>query len=134
MSNGPPKKDEAPKDLIHIKRAATPTINTAYRAASRAVSWWSVTEFVEPWLERAGGWPIAGTPDWCALGDDDSAKLAAVLDYARHWALRVETEQEAHAEASRDVSAAADWPAIAVEAKDLREFHAARPWLKRKAS
>jgi hypothetical protein len=81
--------------------------------ASGAVSWWSVHEHVAPFLERAGGWPMAGTPQWCALPDDDPRKLAALLDAAQHWALRVETGQESMAQASQAISAAADWAAIA---------------------
>jgi hypothetical protein len=80
---------------------------------SSAVSWCSVHEHVAPLLEAAGSWPMVGTPEWCDLDDDDPRKLAALLDAARHWALRLETCQQARAEASRDISAAADWPAIA---------------------
>jgi hypothetical protein len=60
--------------------------------------------------------------------------MAALLDAARHWALRVETCQEARCEASRSVSTAVDWPAVSKEIKDLREFYTARPYLKRVAS
>jgi hypothetical protein len=82
---------------------------------SRSVSWWSVHEFVEPLLAAVGQWPMAGTPEWCALPDDDPVKLAALYDDARHWALRLETSQQALAETSRDISAAADWAAMATE-------------------
>jgi hypothetical protein len=58
---------------------------------------------------------MAGTPEWCALPDDDARKIAAIYDAARHHALRVESSQAARAEASRDISGAADWPAIATE-------------------
>jgi hypothetical protein len=80
---------------------------------SAAVSWWSVHEWVTRHLESVGTWPMAGTPEWVALPDDDPRKLAALLDAAQHWALRVETAQQAECEASRAVSAAADWSAIA---------------------
>ena len=39
-------------------------------------------------------------------------KWAAVLDGGQHWALRLETCQEARCEASRGVSAAEDRPAL----------------------
>jgi hypothetical protein len=55
---------------------------------------------------------MVGTPAWCALPDTDPAKLAALLDAARHWALRVDSCQQALCEASHDISAAADWHAI----------------------
>lgn len=82
------------------------------------MSWWSVHEFV---AARTAGldFPTAGTPDWCALADDDARKLAAVLDAGQHHALRMETAQESLAEASKAVAAAADWPAIAQEVRNL---------------
>ena len=63
--------------------------------SSQQVSWWSVHEHTGPVLAGVGSWPTAGTPQWCALPDDDPAKLAALYDAARHWALRVETCQQA---------------------------------------
>ena len=79
-----------------------------------------------------GVWPAAGTPAWCDLPDDDPAKLAALLDAAQHWALRVETCQAAQCEASRDISAAYDWAALSVWLRRHREFYAAHPYLKRR--
>lgn len=77
------------------------------------VSWWDVHQHVAPLLESAGSWPMVGTPEWCELSDDDPRKLAALLDAARHWALRVETAQEAECEASRAISAALPWKDMA---------------------
>jgi hypothetical protein len=74
---------------------------------------------------------MAGTPEWCALEDSDPRKTAALFDAAQHWALRVDSLQEAECAASRDVSAAADWSAIAQHVKDRNELYAQRPWLKR---
>src|SRR5262245_19317887 len=70
--------------------------------SSSQVSWWSVHEHVLPYLERAGDWPMLGTPAWVGLADDDPRKWAALLDGARHWALRVETCQEAEYQAAQD--------------------------------
>jgi hypothetical protein len=56
---------------------------------------------------------------------------AALLDAARHWALRVETAQQAQCEASAAVSLGSDWTAIAKRAKDRAEFE--HPWLRRDA-
>lgn len=95
----PATEDRAPATV------ATPS--SADPTASRAVSWWSVHEHVAPVLDAAGSWPMAGTPAWRQLDDADPRKWAAICDAARHWALRVETCQEAMAQASRDVSAAA---------------------------
>ncbi|OBJ00374.1 hypothetical protein A5660_25045 [Mycobacterium alsense] len=98
------------------------------------MAWFEVHTFVAPMLQAVGSWPTAGSPAWCELADDDPVKVAAVLDAGRHHALRVETAQQARAEASRDVSAAADWSAIAHEIHCRDQFYAARPWLRRAAS
>ncbi len=79
---------------------------------SQQVAWWPVHEFVAPVLARIGSWPMVGTPEWCALPDDDRRKIAAVFDAARHWALRVDMSQEARAEASKAISAATDWTTV----------------------
>jgi Protein of unknown function (DUF2742) len=101
---------------------------------SQQVSWWSVHEFVQKFLDTAGNYPPAGTPAWCELLDGDRRKWAALLDAAQHHALRVETAQEQDAQAAKDVSAAADWSRIAQYIRDQRDFYAAQPWLKRVAS
>jgi Protein of unknown function (DUF2742) len=84
--------------------------------SSRQVSWWSVHEYVTPRLAAAESWPMAGTPAWCQLDDDDPVKLAALCDAAQHHALRVETAQAALADASKAVSDAEDWSAVATKA------------------
>jgi hypothetical protein len=100
---------------------------------SQQVSWWSVHEFVTAALSRAGvsSFPILGTPAWCLLDSSDPVKWAALLDAAQHYALRLETDQEAIAEASHAISAAADWSAIASGIHNRAAFYEARPWLKR---
>jgi hypothetical protein len=57
-----------------------------------------------------------------------------VFDASQHWALRLETSQQAQCEAAREVSAAADWSAIAREVQDHNEPYEQRPWLRRAAS
>jgi hypothetical protein len=76
--------------------------------ASQQASWWDVHTYVSPTLAEVGCWPMVGTAAWCALPDDDPVKLAALLDAAQHWALRLETCQVAECEASHAISAAAD--------------------------
>jgi hypothetical protein len=104
---------------------------------SAAVSRWSVHEYVTATLDHAAPWPTVGTPEWCALPDDDTAKLAAIYDAAQHWALRVETCQAALAEASQAISVAPQelwgttWAAIGQNIRDRNEFHTQRPWMKR---
>lgn len=77
---------------------------------------------------------MVGTPAWCELADDDPVKLAALFDAAQHHALRVESCQQAHCDASRQVSGAVDWSALAHEINQRADFYAARPWLRRLAS
>jgi hypothetical protein len=104
-----------------------PTVVDGYDAiGSRQVAWWEVHLFVLPWLEAVESWPMAGTPAWCELGDDDPRKWAALLDAARHWALRVETCQAALADASRAISEAADWAGIAREIRDRQNVYIRR--------
>jgi hypothetical protein len=80
---------------------------------SRSVDWWRVHTHVLPLLEEVGSWPMAGSLLWEQLHDDHPAKRAALFDAARHHILRVDTAQAAMAEVSRDISAAADWSAMA---------------------
>lgn len=80
--------------------------------SARSVSWWSVHEFVTGVTDGVGEYPVAGTPEWCDLDDDDDRKLAAVLDAGQHHALRMETAQEALADASRAVAASCDWSEV----------------------
>jgi Protein of unknown function (DUF2742) len=68
------------------------------------------------------------------LAHDDPQKWAALLDAAQHWALRLETCQEARADASRAVAGAADWPKLSREINQRADFYAARPWLRREVS
>jgi hypothetical protein len=108
-----------------MSRASSPTRNTAQGdgmvinpadkppVVSSQVDWYTVHLYAKPLLESVGSWPMVGTPGWRYLDDDDPAKLAAVYDASRYWALRVATSQEAMAEASRAISNAADWKAVA---------------------
>lgn len=121
------------------ERPAPPQDRPSYRVtdnaeciASQQVSWWSVHEFVDAVLKQVNDWPMAGTPAWCALANDDPRKWAAVLDAGQHHALRVETNQEARAEAGRAVCGSADWAGIGREINRRNAFYAERPWLRRK--
>jgi hypothetical protein len=69
---------------------------------------------------------MAGTPAWCLLDDDDPAKVAALFDAAQHWALRIETSQQAKCAASREISTAAEWSAIATEIWQRRKVYIPR--------
>jgi hypothetical protein len=102
--------------------------------ASRTVDWWEVHLFVERTITKVTSWPMVGTLAWQRLDDRDPAKWAAVLAAGVHHALRLELAQDAMAEASQDISAAADWPALAQHHLTRSNYFAAVPWMKRQAS
>jgi hypothetical protein len=134
--NGPPGLDVGPRPGYHPRTEGTDTNHTSNldiadtresnATESQQVSFWSVHEHVEPVLDEAGSWPMAGSPAWCALDDTHPAKTAALYDAARHWVLRVETCQAAQCEASHDVSAATDWSAVAREIRSRNESYIKR--------
>jgi hypothetical protein len=117
--HGPsPKRDRPPQPNpteVPLPRRAVSNYGPVSRPAmgSREVSWWAVHEHVAGLLTTVGSWPMVGTPAWCQLADDDPAKLAALLDAARHWALRIESCQQPLTDASHEVSAAANWSELA---------------------
>jgi hypothetical protein len=82
--------------------------------SSREVRWFVVYEYVRQLVATtAAGWPAAGTSEWLALADDDPAKIAAVLEAGVHWSLRIDTDQQQRAQASRDIAAEIDAAALA---------------------
>lgn len=101
--------------------------------SSQAVSWWEVHLYRDRMLDRLGvqAFPTVGTVGWCDLADDHPAKLAGVFDGVQHWALRVDTCQEAHAAASQAISAAVDWAAVGRRNQQHADFLAANPWARR---
>jgi Protein of unknown function (DUF2742) len=104
-----------------------------YDIASQAVSWWSVHQFAAPRLQKAGDWPLVGTPAWCLLETRDPSKWAAILDASQHWALRLETCHQLITDAGRSVAESTDWSALARQLRDREDFYRARPYLKRRA-
>jgi hypothetical protein len=101
---------------------------------SRQINWWQVHTFVTPILAAVDSWPMVGSPRWCSLPDDDVRKIAAVFDAAQHWALHVDINQQAMADARSEISASADWSTIAREINQRTDFYAQRPWMKRVVS
>jgi hypothetical protein len=94
-------------------KTETRPLTGAGSPASQQVSWWDTHEFITALVAQANHLPPAGTPAWCALDDTDPAKLLALAAAGEHFVLRLETAQEALAQASRDVAAAVDCQAIA---------------------
>jgi hypothetical protein len=101
--------------------------------ASQQVSWWETHLFIEAAIAQAnlGPIPAAGTPAWRELDDSDPRKLLALAASGVHHCLRVDAAQSAMADASRAVSAAADWGRIGRRIREHNEFYVARPWLRR---
>jgi hypothetical protein len=103
--------------------------------ASRQVAWWPVYDYINRQRRHLGALelsgPLLGTPAWVALPDDHPAKLSAVLNAAEAVAYSVNADQAAAVAASRAISAAADWSAIAKANRDRADFLAANPWARR---
>jgi hypothetical protein len=124
-------KREKPAPTDRPTRNAT---NSADSTGTRSSSQVSLSEALA-FIERTEPdrdtslWP--GTPAWCELDDDDPRKLLALAEFGLHHVVRVEVAQQARADASRAVSAAADWPAVAREIHARNAFRAERPWSKR---
>lgn len=78
---------------------------------SRQVAYLPVYELVAPLLGRPG--LVPGTPQWVALDDTDPAKWRAIMWSAVWWAVAEDGRQAALADASREISTAADWPGLA---------------------
>ncbi|WP_406813984.1 DUF2742 domain-containing protein [Mycobacterium sp. M23085] len=89
---------------------------------SQQVSWPEVHRYLEAVLAQANAGPLpwAGAPEWCAMSDGDPRKLLALAVDGEHHVLRKEVAQAAHAEASRAISAAADWSGIGNEIRRRR--------------
>jgi hypothetical protein len=79
---------------------------------SQQVTWWAVHEFIAPALSQVSDWPTLGTPAWCNLVRTDPRKWCALLDGAQHWALRLESCQDAPPKA---ISTAVDWKSVRQE-------------------
>lgn len=127
LRNGESRGDQTPALAQQQSQA------NDYRQSNRQVAWFEVHLWRGRILEHLDvqAFPMVGTPAWCALPDDHPVKLAAALDAAQHWALRIETCQEAHCRAAQALSAVADWSAIAKANRDRADFLDANPWARR---
>lgn len=117
----PPKEVGGPDVATRTAAPRHLMSHSSGKIASRQVSWWPVHEFVEAAVAQANGsLPAAGTPSWCELSDGDPRKLLAVAVAGEHHVLRMEVAQQAQADASSSVSAAADWSKISREIRQRR--------------
>jgi hypothetical protein len=85
--------------------------------SSCQVSWFEVYKFVERWARPSSSsddeldlqLPIAGTPQWCAMSDDDARKLMSVILGGIREALQHDVVQEHRAEAAHAIAESANW-------------------------
>ncbi|WP_422745176.1 DUF2742 domain-containing protein [Mycobacterium sp. WMMD1722] len=92
----------------------TPSWGAGSPASSQEVSWWATHVFITEMVAQANTTlPWAGTPAWRALDDADPRKLLSLAVAGEHHVLRVETGQDAIAQANVDLSTAEDWTEVA---------------------
>ncbi|WP_176358173.1 DUF2742 domain-containing protein [Mycobacterium persicum] len=118
----PPERESRPGG----NRTADPLAADGSIVTARQTCWLAVHDLVAPILGGIGYWPLLGSPEWCSLPDADARKWGAVIDGGQHHALRLELNQLALAEASRAVSAAADWGALASDIRNRRDAYIPR--------
>jgi Protein of unknown function (DUF2742) len=99
---------------------------TGHRVASREVSATAVYLHIAPFLVEVGDWPACGTPAWTALPADSPAKTASLFYAALQWALAEDIRQDAEREASRAISASADWSGLADQIRARRAVYIPR--------
>lgn len=86
---------------------------------SRQIAWWPVYKLLAPQLGACPP-PLPGTPTWQQLPDDHPDKHRSLLWAAVWWCLEQDTRQTAMAEASREISSAADWSELAQSIRNGR--------------
>ncbi len=106
---------------------------------SRSLAWLPVHDYATRLAAQLGvdltdRLPYPGTLSWLALDDGSPIKKAALLLAASQRVLHLEVGQEARAEASKAVAAAADWPAIAGEIRRLADARRSGARIERRAS
>lgn len=100
--------------------------------ASRQVNWYETFRYAERLAANHGvdlldhHHLVAGTPRWCGMDDDDARKLMALVLGGIREAVANDTRQAALAQASRRVSAAADWSAVARSIRRGNEIYIPR--------
>lgn len=78
---------------------------------NRQIAWFDVYQFVAPHLPSQIVLP--GTPAWLDLDDTDPLKRRNLLWPVIWWCLEQDARQTALADASRQISTAAPWAALA---------------------
>lgn len=99
---------------------------------ARSVNWSPVNEYVQRCINRVGSYPMVGSSEWCALSDNDPAKIAAIFDAAQHWALHLELAQRARCDASKAIAASEDWGATGLRNQQRQQMLSEKPWMRRR--
>lgn len=95
--------------MTGTRTTETRTQQGAGSPASQTVSWWPTHEFITALVSNVNNLPIAGTPAWQALSDNDPAKLIALAVAGEHHVLRVEVAQQNMADASKAIASSPNW-------------------------
>lgn len=103
------------------------------------VSWEAVRNFVYRLPARPNTTIIAGSPEWCALADDDPAKVAALITAGSRWVLEEQIDQihrrrQAHKDMSLGLLEEHPWKKLRQYLTDRDEFYRKNADLKRRAS
>ncbi|MGV0041305.1 DUF2742 domain-containing protein [Mycobacterium colombiense] len=129
-----PNRPIQPQTTPHITTTSGSRTANATRTQPLSSSqrhWFPVYKFVQLLLDNASidveTLEPAGTLDWIALDDSDPRKLLSCALEGVHRTLRLDTEQEKLAAASRDISGAADWGQVAREYIARQRFRANHP-------
>ena len=94
-------------------------MTSATSPSSRQVAWFETYTFASRIAAQRGysltaaQLPAPGTPTWCGMPDSDARKLLSLLLRGVQAALADDATQAASADASREISTAADWRALA---------------------
>lgn len=97
-----------------------------------------VREFVQRWAGAHGGpTPAPGSPEWCALPDDDPAKMLAVLVAGSRLVLEesltaLDDRRHALKSAAVEVSEAKQWAEVGRQIAQRDQFLRENPWAARK--
>ncbi|MET4432394.1 DUF2742 domain-containing protein [Mycolicibacterium sp. 624] len=91
---------------------------------SRQVNWFEVHSYAARLATSHGvaldHHLIPGTPQWCGMPDDDARKLLALVLGGVREALHHDVVQEHRAAASREISSAGGWSAVAQTVRNGR--------------
>ena len=106
---------------------------------STPITWEPVRDFAYRLLAGRTTSIIAGTPEWCALDDDDPRKTTALIAAGNRWVLeqsldQIDLRRIAAKHAAIEVATALDWTRVAKGIRDRDQWYRDNPDLRRKVS